>query len=78
MQDAAAAIDGRVDQSIGGAAVLGLNVINRIPRFYVRVMPEEHVMFVHSPFGGFADSSTSTRHRIFLRPFDRLAVEWIL
>src|SRR5580700_6317198 len=78
MQDAASAIDGRVDQGVGGAAVLGLNVINRIPHLHVRVMPEEHIGFVHSPVGGLDDSSTCTRRRIFLTPFDRLAVEWIL
>ena len=43
VQNAAAAIDGGVDESIRGAAVLGLHVKDRLPHLYIRVMPEEHL-----------------------------------
>lgn len=47
VQNAASTVDGRVDQGVRGAAVLGLDVKDRIACLYIRVMPKEH-MFVHS------------------------------
>jgi hypothetical protein len=44
MQDAAAAINGGVDQGVRGAAILGLHVIDGLVNLYVRVMPEEHML----------------------------------
>ena len=78
MQNAAAAIDGSVDQGVGRAAVLGLDVIDRIAHFHIRVMPKEHIMWFHFLRGAFAENTETVRRRIFFRPFDRLAVEWIL
>lgn len=50
MQNTAAAVDGRVNQGVRSAAVLGLDVIDRLARFYIGVMPEEHI-FVRFPSG---------------------------
>src|SRR5208282_413527 len=78
MQNAAATIDRRVDQGIRGPAVLGLYVVDRLSHFYVRVMPKEH-RFRPLPRRPLADDSAAgLRDGIFLAPFDRLAVEWIL
>src|ERR1700693_848610 len=43
VKDATSAIDGGVDQGVCGAAVFGLNVIDRLAGFHIRVVPEEHM-----------------------------------
>ena len=63
---------------IRGAAILGLHVIDRLSHFDVRVMPKEH-RFRPLPRRLLANTfAADARRRIFLAPFDRLAVEWIL
>jgi|SRR5580700_3476755 hypothetical protein len=77
VKHATSAIDGCVDQGVCGAAVFGLDVINRLASFHVRVVPEEH-MFRPSRSSDRDRGSNSERCGTFLVPFDRLAVEWIL
>jgi hypothetical protein len=78
MQNAAAAIDRRIDQGVRCASIFGLDVIDRLAHFYIRVMPKEHSVrpLPWRPLA--ANFAASARRRIFLSPFDRLAVEWIL
>jgi hypothetical protein len=78
VKNAAAAIHDGVDQSVRGAAVLGLKVIDRLADFDICVMPEEHIRRIHFPRGALAENSSDMGHRYFLVPFDRLACEWIL
>ncbi|MGB6459191.1 MAG: hypothetical protein WBG02_04425, partial [Candidatus Acidiferrum sp.] len=59
-------------------AVLGLNVVDRFSRFYIRVMPEEHILKIHFLLGELAEKPASVRRRYFFAPFDRLPCEWIL
>jgi hypothetical protein len=42
MQNAAAAIDRSIDQSVRCASIFGLDVIDRLSHFHIRVMPKEH------------------------------------
>ena len=65
MQHAAAAIDGGVDQTVRGAAVFGLDVIERLAEFDIRVMPEKHIALVQFPCGALIQDSTA-RRTIFL------------
>src|SRR5580700_5607033 len=75
VKDATSAIDGCVDQGVCGAAVFGLDVIDRLASFHIRVVPEEHMF---RPPHRSDRGSNRERQGTFLVPFDRLAVEWIL
>jgi hypothetical protein len=67
MQNPAPAIDGGVDQGVGGAAVLGLDVIDRVAHFHIRVMPKEHVMSLHFPRGAFAENTENRAPQDFFQ-----------
>ena len=77
VKDTTSAIDGCVDQGVCGTAVFGLDVIDRLAGFHIRVMPEEHI-FRPPRCRDRGRGSNSERRGTFLVPFDRLAVEWIL
>lgn len=67
MQNAATAIDSGVDEGIRGATVLGLHVIDRLPHFHIRVMPEEHLLTRFLGYGlaeflAGPDAGCSSRH----------------
>lgn len=78
VKNAAAAIDSSVNQRTGGAAVLGLKVIDGFADFHIRVMPEEHIVWLRFLRGALNVPSADVRRRYFPVPFDRLACEWIL
>ena len=50
---AAPAINGGVDQGVSRAAVFSLDVVDRLARFHIGVMPEEHI-FATSPLAAAA------------------------
>ena len=78
VQNAAAAINSSVNQRACGAAVLGLKVIDGFADFHVRVMPEEHLVWLPFLREALDEHCAEVRRRYFLVPFDRLACEWIL
>jgi len=73
VQDAAVEINGGVNESVGGAAILRLDVVGRLARFHVGVMTEQH------GFARFASRLVRrpARRNLHAR-FDRPAVKSLL